>query len=99
MIVQVLHCGGEGSPGDFFRNSTSDFVRVQLRRQVQIRIQRVQTIDSLGSVAQALHLHLAKDRLESTLMQPFLLAHDTIGTFDRPHRLSGSSHIQVRLKQ
>jgi hypothetical protein len=82
VVVQVLYCGGEGSSGDLLRNSASYLVRVQFRRQVQIGIQGVQAVHSLSPVAQALHLQLAKNRLQSALMHPFLLPGDTIGACD-----------------
>ena len=72
-----------------FRHPAAHLERVTLSRQVQRRIERMQTVVTGMRVAQALDRHRAKGRLQLPVVQPPLRTLDTVGPLDRTRRLPG----------
>ena len=70
-----------------FRHPAAHLERVTLSRQVQRRIERMQTVVTGMRVAQALDRHRAKGRLQLPVVQPPLRTLDTVGPLDRTRRL------------
>src|SRR6266568_1336433 len=58
-------------------------MRVQLLRQVQIRIERMQAIHTLGSVTGPLHRHFSEHGFQSALVNLLLLSHNSVRALDR----------------
>ena len=72
-------------------------MRVQLRRQIQIRIQRVQALQPLSPIAEPLHPNLSKDRFQPPFLPPARLPHLPFRVPHRNGRLTRSPQLQVRL--
>ena len=69
--------------------------RVTLRRQVQRRIERMQTAVTGTRVAHALDLHRAEGRLDVAFVHAPLGALDTVGPLDRTGGLPRTALIEV----
>ena len=83
--------------GGFLRRPPPHLVRVQLRRQIQIRIQRVQALQPLSPIAEPLHPNLSKDRFQPPFLPPARLPHLPLRVPHRNGRLTRSPQLQVRL--
>ena len=82
-----------------FRHPAPHLERVTLSRQVQRRIERMQTVVTGMRVAQARDRHRAKGRLQLPVVQPPLRTLDAVGSLDRTRGLPRAALVEVPLQE
>ena len=88
-FVERPRCGRFGHPA-------AHLERVTLSRQVQRRIERMQTVVTVPRVAQALDRHRPEGRLQLPVVQPPLRTLDAVGPLDRTRRLPRAALVEVQ---
>ena len=91
-FVERTRGGRDGHPA-------AHLERVTLRRQVQRRVERMQTVVTRARVAGALDRHRAEGRLQAAFVHPTLRALDTVGASDRTGRFSRPALVEMPLQQ
>ena len=88
-----------GPRGGRFGHPTAHLERVTLRRQIQRRIQRMQTLVTPRPGAHPLDIHRAEGRLQAPFVHAPLRALDTVGPCDRAGRLPRAALVEVPLQE
>ena len=85
--------------GGRLRHPPAHLQRIPLRRQVERRIERMETLVTGARVAQALDPHRAEGRLQAAFVHAPLRTLDTVGPLDRTGRLPRTALVEMPLQE